>query len=84
MSEYNKKIFFYDTINILILPNVLFNYLLKRKIFIYRSINNQFGSKILNYIIKTLNIKKLNFFDKNPHDYIKSFDIKIVNQVCGN
>lgn len=76
MSEYKKKIFFYDTINILILPNVLFNYLLKRKIFIYRSINNQFGSKILNYIIKILKIKKLNFFDKNPHDYIKSFDIK--------
>ncbi len=76
MSDSKPKAIFYDTLNILLLPSIFFNHLLKRKIYFYRLPSNLHFRKILIFTIKFLNLKKINFLNKNPKDYINTFDTK--------
>ena len=72
----NKKIFFFDTINLSILPYVIYKKLCNNTVFFYRIDTKQFGFSVIIYIVNKFNIKIYNHLNKNPKNYIDTFDLK--------
>ena len=72
----NKKIFFFDTINLLILPFIIYKKIFNHTVFFYRIDVKQFGFTIIRFTLSKLNINIYNHLNKNPKKYIDTFDIK--------
>lgn len=84
----NKKesLCFYDTINIFIIPSVLLNLLMRKKIIYFRFIPDQYFAYFIKQFLKKFNIKKKDHLGKNPKDFISTFDKKyhLVNSYFAN